>query len=111
MALGQVLPKQRSKPFSWFEHIPLCMTTDDKETTGGDDNDDKQVILRGTQEDTFSEEFWDEIEAGQPSELSVMKDVCVERDVACTIVSYFCPHTVFSNQRLPYQYLSLALGY
>ena len=36
---------------------------------------DKQVIRRGTEQDEFSQEFWDELEAGQPSEWNVMKEV------------------------------------
>lgn len=33
------------------------------------------VIVRGTEDDDFPDELWDEIEAGQPSELNVMKEV------------------------------------
>ena len=48
-------------------------STDDNNDDDG--TDDKQVILRGTEQDEFDGEFWDEIEAGQPSEWSVMKEV------------------------------------
>ena len=79
-------PTQR--PLVWRSlpvMLPLAMTVQEDDTkesnngngNGNDDNVvvDKQVILRGTEQDEFSPEFWDELEAGQPSEWSVMKEV------------------------------------
>lgn len=58
----------------------LCLTTDGKEKEAGcindGDDDVKQVILRGSEQDEFSDEFWQELEEGQPSEWSIMKEVC-----------------------------------
>eukprot|EP00977_Amphora_coffeiformis_P012820 scaffold3240_cov187-Amphora_coffeaeformis.AAC.15 len=39
-----------------------------------DENQDK-VIVRGTEQDDFPEEFWQDIEAGKPSEWAVMKEL------------------------------------
>lgn len=45
------------------------------DATGSDGDENDKVIVRGTDEDDLPEEFWDEIEAGKPSELAVMKEV------------------------------------
>ena len=48
----------------------------DSETDTESIIDDGKVIVRGSEQDEFPEEFWQEIEAGKPSEWSVMKEVC-----------------------------------
>ena len=36
-----------------------------------------QVVIRGSPEDPLSEEAWDNLEAGKPSQWMVIKEVCV----------------------------------
>lgn len=46
------------------------------EGEGNDDGEQETVFLeRGSEEDVFTSEQWDDIEAGQPSQLMIMKDV------------------------------------
>ena len=52
----------------------------DSETDTESIIDDGKVIVRGSEQDEFPEEFWQEIEAGKPSEWSVMKEVCAVTD-------------------------------
>ena len=68
----------RGLVFAAQRDVSLRLTTDEKQEESGDNDDDtvvEQVILRGSEQDEVSEEFWQELEEGQPSEWSVMKEV------------------------------------
>ena len=54
---------------------PIPSNNDDTDDGDSIEEEGLQVIRRGTEDDEFSEEFWEEIEAGQPSEWSVLKEV------------------------------------
>ena len=60
----------------WMKEADEAAATKQERISDYDEKFGKQVIRRGTEEDEFSDEFWEEIEAGQPSEWSVMKKVC-----------------------------------
>ena len=48
----------------------------------GESDEDLVPIVRGTEQDDLPEEFWQEIEAGKPSEWAVMKEVCAYDDTS-----------------------------
>ena len=59
-----------------FYALHMSQRSDDDNDIDAGMNDDGRVIVRGSEQDEFPEEFWQEIVAGKPSEWSVMKEVC-----------------------------------
>lgn len=53
------------------------MDDQDSSTVTQEEQEKNEFIVRGEKGDEFSEEFWQELEQGQPSEWNVMKQVSI----------------------------------
>lgn len=72
------ITKQNPMLLLLYQKPKKDMDDQDSSTVTKEEQEKNEFIVRGEKGDEFSEEFWQELEQGQPSEWNVMKQVSIK---------------------------------